>query len=427
MPAHESNPTLETRVGVITLSIIFSLSLLLIVLCNVQWGEMNTYRLAFKVSQDATGIEPGTPIMLGGIQWGKVLKVNRAQVPALGEMQAALQDPQASHGTLIEFEINPNIDLWPGAKITRTSSMLGGDVRLVILETGLLTGNNAELPMKPRDVLPQGAVINAVSANSGMASLLGSHAAARLDAMPEQFRQIYDAWKIINADFNLRMQPLGTTAKLIKATLSTDVDAWRIPMRTARQALARLQTHFSSESGVQTRVGTTWNEGKPIFDSTFADLKLLKQRIDQDFNPRMDRLSTQTVTQWKRTLHIASQLSGAGVDSIEAYRAFMADSSLMGGQISRSLNDILGSVLKAFLGKPNEDGMTRLRRFEAASRVAIATDEMRHANDALESLANSMQPIDPVLAQKIRADAATALVQFREAIEQLLKLSQQPL
>jgi hypothetical protein len=98
----------------------------------------------------------------------------------------------------------------------------------------------------------------------------------------------------------------------------------------------------------------------------------------------------------------------------------------MGGQISRSFDDLLGTLLKALVGKPGESGMARLQRYEAASRLAVCTDELRRANDALQQLADSAQPVDAELAKRIREDAAKAVLQFRAAVERLAAPAQQP-
>ena len=98
----------------------------------------------------------------------------------------------------------------------------------------------------------------------------------------------------------------------------------------------------------------------------------------------------------------------------------------MGGQISRAFDDLLGLLLKALVGKPGEDGMARLQRYEAASRLVLCTDELRRANDALQQLADSAQPVDADMAKRIREDAAKAVVQFRAAVERLAAPTQQP-
>ena len=104
----------------------------------------------------------------------------------------------------------------------------------------------------------------------------------------------------------------------------------------------------------------------------------------------------------------------------------MANSSLMGGQIKRTFDELPAALLAALFGKPGESGMQRLRRYEAASRLAIATNDLRRASDALESLADATRAADPALSARIRQDAAQAVVQFRAAVDALLQGAGQP-
>jgi hypothetical protein len=157
-----------------------------------------------------------------------------------------------------------------------------------------------------------------------------------------------------------------------------------------------------------------------------ADLKSLQSRLDQDVEARATRLWEQATAEWKRTQALATTIDGAGRGAYAWWGDFMADNSLMGGQIGRMFDDLLGSLLRALLGKPGEDGMRRLARFEAASRLAVCTDDLRRANDAMQRLADGAQPVDPELARRLREDAARAVVQFRSAVERLTLLEQQP-
>jgi hypothetical protein len=70
--------------------------------------------------------------------------------------------------------------------------------------------------------------------------------------------------------------------------------------------------------------------------------------------------------------------------------------------------------------------MTRLQRFEAASRLAVALGDLRTANDALQSLADGTESVDPAMATRLRQAAARAVERFRTAIDRLNQLWQQP-
>ena len=429
MPAHESNPAREARVGFITLSIVLSVATVLILLCNIEWSLRTRYRLAFRVSQDVTGVQPGTPVTLGGIQWGKVLSVDPGEIPAQGSPTAALQGPiGASRGTLVTFEIDSRIDLFDGAKIARTSSMLGGDVQLIILETGLERAiEQRGVPTMTREELPEGSVLIASSPAGGAVALLGSRLAARVSMLPDQIDELRQTIeKRMMPDIRAQSAPLQANFLATRDMVVKDRETWGSPMDQASASIKRLQARLAADSGIVHDIDQGWARARPIYDALISNMATLKQRIDDDVEPRATRLWEQATDEWKRVQKLGSQIDAAGRGAYDTYGEFMADNSLMGGQISRSFDDLLGTLLKALVGKPGEDGMARLRRYEAASRLAVCTDELRRANDALQQLADSAQPVDPELAKRIREDAAKAVVQFRSAVERLAAPMQQP-
>ena len=429
MPAHEPNPAREARVGFFTLSIVLSVATVLIVLCNIEWSSRTRYRLAFRVSQDVTGVQPGTPVTLGGIQWGKVVSVDPGEIPAQGSMTAAMQGPaSASRGTLVTFELDARINLYESAKIARSSSMLGGDVQLVILETGLEHAvEQRGIPTMTREELREGSVLIASSPQGSAAALLGSRLAARVNTLPDQ---IDDLRKTIEGrivpDIRAKGTPLKADFLAMQAMVVKDRDAWNSPIEQASASMKRLQARLAADSGIVHDIDQGWARAKPIYDALISDLTTLKKRIDDDVEPRATRLWEQATDEWKRLQRLGSQIDTAGRGAYAWWGEFMADNSLMGGQISRSFDDLLGTLLKALVGKPGEDGMARLHRYEAASRLAVCTDELRRANDALQQLADSAQPVDAELARRIREDAAKAVVQFRAAVERLAAPAQQP-
>jgi hypothetical protein len=74
----------------------------------------------------------------------------------------------------------------------------------------------------------------------------------------------------------------------------------------------------------------------------------------------------------------------------------------------------------------DSDMITRLQRYDAASQLVIATNDLRLANDALDRLARDAGAAHPALSQDLREQATRAVTAFRTAVERLVELSQQP-
>ena len=433
MPAHEPNPLREARVGLVTMSLVLGVSTVAIILCNVNWSDLRVYRVGFRVNQDATGIEPGTPVTLGGLTWGHVRSVTNGHVAADGSIANALKAAPAgaTRGTLVEFDLDSRIELRDGARVARSATILGGNVQLMVVDTGLMQGAAGTLPMKTRSTLGEGAVVVATEANMGLSGLVGPRAATRLTMIPDDVDALNKSWSDeIKPGITREMDLLKAQARPLIDAIRGDRPTWQAAIDRASASMDRLRAQLDPAPGATPSVARDlsqgWEAGKPAFDAVQADITALRDRLDQDTGPRAERLWQQATDQWTRLRQVASQSAKAGTDSIDAYQNFMANSSLMGGQIKRTFDELPAALLAALFGKPGENGLQRLQRFEAASRLAIATEDLRHACDALESLADASRNADPALSARIRQQAAQAVMQFHAAVEALVQGAGQP-
>ena len=419
MGAYDRNPVREARAGLITLAITLGASAGLVGLTKVSWQRPSIHRVGFRVNQDATGVIPGTPVTMGGLQWGGVTRVEHGEVPASGRREDAIEAMRAgvTRGTLVTFSLDPRIRLMPGARIARTGSLLGGGVELVITDTGLTRGSMDVLPTKGRDALAENTVINAASAPSGWATLFGLKTAAQLGEIPEAFVALRDS---VKSDLFGAAGPGGTPTGT----------TWSEQFETARAAGARIAALFEEPAPDRpTLTGDldrVQDELRPAWNGAEAAMKDLAERVEAEWNTRGERLWSQARDEWKRLQSVWDRCRAAGTDAMDTYRDFMADSSLMGDQIRLLFDEPVRTIVLYYFGRPDARGISRLSRFEAASRLAIATADLRHANDALEWLANASKPVDPAVANDLRARAARAAEAFGAAIERLVQLSQQP-
>lgn len=416
MPAHEPNPAREARTGILTLAIVLGVAMLAALLSNVSWQRPMIYRVGFRVNQDATGVQPGTPITLGGLEWGHVTRVQHGVVPSVGVLATAVNATQrdVTRGTLVTFEIDPRIRLMPGARISRAASFLGSGVELVITDTGLTRGSTDLLPLQGRDKLSEEMVLSASSPAEGPTVLLGLRTAAKLKSIPTTFDTLR---KAILAD-------------AVRTAATGAPPVWADRIDSIRASWSHLQDLFAAPTQGRRTLGGDIDristELKPSWNATWDSMQDLTDRARAAWEPRGERLWKQARDEWKNLERLWQQLKSAGDDTIDTYHDFMANSSLMGGQIRLTFEQPIETTLRLFFGKPGESGMMRMRRYEAASRLAIATADLRDANDALEWLANATKPVDPQVAADLRAQAARAAEAFAAAIERLVKLSQQP-
>ena len=419
MAAHEPNPAREARTGAITIAATLATATLMAVLSRVSWHQPRIYRVGFRVNQDATDVRPGTPITLGGIEWGKVTRVEHGAVPASGDRDLAADAARRgiTRGTLVTFELDPRIQLMPGARLTRAATLLGGGVELVISDTGLTRGTMEVLPLRGRDSLSDETVLSASSPPDGMIVMLGARTWGRAKSIPETFSKLRAS---VSADV------LGTG----EDGKPTGQPSWESRVDSIRASWDRLMallddgtpdrpTLTSDFKAIDTRLRPAWRDASD-------GLEELSNKLGDEWRNRGERLWRQAKGEWDRMQVLWEQSKRAGSDSMDAYHDAMANASLSGGQVRMALDEPVRLLLRLMFGKPGADGRARMARYEAASRLAIATADLREANDAMEWLANATKPADPATAAEIRAQAARAVAQFRDAIARLVQLSQQP-
>jgi hypothetical protein len=436
MGAHEPNPFREARAGLITLSMVIGATVLSIAIATIQWGQWNTYRVGFKITQDATNIVPGTPVILGGLQWGKVVRVEHAEFRATGSVEDALRAAQAhaSRGTVVEFLLDPRITLHPGATISRSATFLGSNVALVINDTGSMRGGRS-MPGPRSTPIDQGIVMAASDPVDSKTALLGIRAAKSLEQLPEQFEAIKANWARLYANQASRLlETLRRDALALRDAFVSDEPGWSGAVERTSQAMDRLRARFANGTpgvpSLDETVRATTTRASADWDALKVDAEALKERFLKDAEPKAMDLWTRARSEWARTTELLDRLRKAGGDSADTFYDFMADSSLMGGQISRTLETPLLAALRAVFGVAvamvDSDMITRMERYDAASRLVIATDELRRANDALEKLAADAKEPAPGLSQELRDEATRAVTAFRTAVERLVDLSQQP-
>lgn len=429
MPAHAPNPLREARVGLVTLCLVLGTTALMVVVSSVHWQPRETYQLAFKVSQDATGIEPGTPVSMGGIHWGEVTRVTPGEIPARGSL-APLAEPGAmskSRGTLVEFAIDSRLELWPDAKVARTASILGGDVQLVILDTGLTRGSVGSLATKGRDALGNRDVLQAWDGNTAVPNLFGTRLASKLEQLPEDWAAI-KAYYADHVEDSLpaRRESIRASFVAVRDAVRADVGRWQPMLETMASTFREFRGGMSGPDGLLDTVQSGWKGMRTDADVVQTNFAALRDRVNDQLEPRMLALADRATGEWRRTQEIWRQLAESGVESWAAYGSFMADSSLMGGQLDHAADDGLALIFGLLLGKPGEDGMARLQRFEAASRLAVAVSDLRCANEALLAMADGSEPVDPAMARRLRDAASRCVARFRSAVDRLNQLWQQP-
>jgi ElaB/YqjD/DUF883 family membrane-anchored ribosome-binding protein len=199
--------------------------------------------------------------------------------------------------------------------------------------------------------------------------------------------------------------------------------------------MERLRRRFAADTadheGLEADITRATTQGRDAWSAIGTDADALKRRFNEQLEPLADRVWRRARDEWNRAKKLGQRLAKAGDDSVDTYQDFMADSSLMGGQISRMFDQLMLTTLRAAIGvgvaMVDHDMVDRMQRHAAASRLVIATNDLRRANDALESLASaSAEAGHDALSRDLREQATRAVSEVREAVERLVDLCGQP-
>lgn len=256
MGSLDPNPAKERLAGFVTLAAILFGTLLIVVVTQVDWRPYTQYRLVFSLLQDASGIQPGVPVEIGGIHYGKVLRVETGpMLDDAGNVRPNAQNPDSPNanilGTFVTFELDSKVPLWSSARISRNATVLGGNVSIQIYDTGFELQNNPQAA-GPNSPLIANATIRASNPPSGFTTIFGGPVALKLDQMYANFTLFYDwftqhARKEIVAQF----QSINASINSLRDSVKNDSNDWQ----------ARFASLKSNTSEMNRRLGIS-NEGE---------------------------------------------------------------------------------------------------------------------------------------------------------------------
>ncbi len=428
MGSLDSNPAKERLAGFITLAVILLSTLTLLVVTQFDWHSYKQYRLVFSLLQDAAGIRPGTPVNVGGLAYGKVLRVKtgplldetgnfRANTPPLSA------DTPNTLGTFVIFELDSSISLWPSAQICRTATVLGGNVTIQIYDNGFET--QTDPLFKSRTPLIAGATIRASNPPSGMSTIFGGPVALQLDKMYSQI-SLFHEWFTNQArkEIATQLQTLKSSVDSIRSKVNADTSEWEPRIASLKSTSAEMSRRLGiSNTGEQdpNSISAIINKDSPQIradlDSVQSDYTAIAAEIKNKLSGQMTKAYEDFEKQFTRLKADMDSVTAAGKDADGLFAASTAQLSLSGGQITRAFQDLLGGLVRAILDKPDDAEFNKQDQLMIARGLALQAQEVQLSVEDLEKLAAQMKTNSPQMADEIRQRTAATLAQLKKSLD----------
>lgn len=429
MGSLDPNPAKERLAGFLTLAAILCGTLLIVVVTQVDWRPYTQYRLVFSLLQDASGIQPGIPVEIGGIHYGKVLRVETGpMLDDAGNVRANAQRPDSANanilGTFVTFELDSKVPLWSSARVSRNATVLGGNVSIQIYDTGFELQNNSQ-SAGPNSPLIANATIRASNPPSGLSTIFGGPVALKLDQMYANFTLFYD-WFTQHARTEMvaHFQSINASINLLRANVTSDSNDWQARFASLKSNTSEMNRQLGiSNKGEQdpTSYSSIIKEKLPQIhaDATSAqsDYTAMTAEIKIKVSEKMTKAYEDFQIQFARLLADMQTLTAAGKDANGAYADSVAELSLSGGQIYRAFQELLSGIVRAIVDKPNDAEFAKQDQLMFARELALQAQEVQVAVEDLQMLANQMKSSSPDMADAIRQRTAATLAQLKKSLD----------
>ncbi|MSQ89904.1 MAG: MCE family protein [Phycisphaerales bacterium] len=400
-------PEADIKVGAIVCLIAGLLFCAVMALPSLSGPKQRRVVVESQFVDGVSGIEQGTPIMMGGLR--------------VGEVDAVTLIP-ASAGTNAYFQLECAVDA--GLRIPRTST-----VRSTQSLVG--AGTILEIRLPPVGVsapLIAGETLQSTPADSTLAALLGDHRAAALE---EAFARIHATdFRTPFESGRARLQTLAPDFAAVKQEVAADLDAWKIQRDaifagadSAHLKLNELVALFGPDQCLDlARLEPAFDRLRANLQATVDGITALKSHWNEEVWPPLSdiigRLTRDLATLQGDAALVTTMLN----DTKGAWSATAADLQITGGQLERAESMItlapwtlLGG---AFAEKGEREQFTKIAR-----ELVRSTTELHLA----VTFANDLLVHDPKLAARypelvalLKEWMARARAEHEVAGEQLL-------
>ena len=341
------------------------------------------YTCRVPMGTGAAGIVPGSPVLIGGLQRGRVNAVRTV---------LDLESNTPSHIS-IDFEFDRSIPLHPEAVIRKYVGVSGTDGVLNIIHLG----NPDRAWPSEHHWLPL------AETGSGTEALLGEQTSLAITAIQAAASRLSERGA---HDVQEALQPARDLAPLIRDLrdrLGPDVNEWRTRGRslqtdgdTILQRSREIMAEVESTRQWQERVtdivqwfrgdgGEGANKVDDPSDSSRNDRVPLPVQI-RELTDRASTVANEAKAAIQSGEDVVSRIREIVPETTDTFRRISARSSLAGGQLKLLLDSLLTTGITAIMYRPNHDSLSREQLLESVQNTLFAARSLQQAAAQLDTI-----------------------------------------
>jgi ABC-type transporter Mla subunit MlaD len=411
------------KAGLLTITLVLAgFAIVLGVIRRNASNEKGTnYSVSFTMKDGVGSLQAGSTITAAGIKVGQIKRVS-------------ISDGELTAGIFIKSPYN----LFPGALIYRTDSLMGGAATLTIGWFGDDT--------KPE--IQEGKRINSAPQPPAINGLLGDKTASRIESIQKNTEELVLGVQQITADLrnNGDLRDLDEDFRGMMNRTSSDMETWEPRLQRIEKRVESFQAQFPSlnqeleqltEAAQLTeqrifefREAVGPKQRKMIMDAvndSIEEVKKASAKVQEQVIPQIDSIVAKATENWSDLESIEDLLKTMARDARETLQIAVANSALAAQQLVLAQKEIISSLGIPLLEKPSIEDQRLGLRIEILESWARSATQLRRFLQALETIkrsavddSNTLE--DDVLLERVVDSLRAALLDFEEAQSKLISL-----
>ncbi len=376
-----------------------ALAVAFVLLRNDPFADRDHYYVRFTVSDGVAGLAPGSPVQIGGLQRGRVVKI----VP---DVQKETSD--VDH-ILVAIELAKDIALYSnhdqparGAQAIRVASPLGNTASINFVSVGEPISG----PDGATNRIPPGDTVDAAPGSGLLPSFVGAENATKVGSILSDVAAFAKALDKEGA-------PLLADARTTVHSFAGDYEQWRLrissSLKSADESLASVNTYLAPKG----RVDVFLDDAVQVSGSA----KGLLQDARTVSLPKVNSLLDEGLEAARHLDQILVDAQAILTAETPTLDSFLSEAREAATQLKLGTIEVRRNPWR-LMNPPGPDVVANENLFSAASNFAMAVSDLRAASDSLEALVNDPRMAgasDAVLRDSVQKRVLNAMQRYQQA------------
>lgn len=384
-------------------------------------GWSKAFKVRFSLADGTSGLKPGSAVLLGGQEVGRVSAINFEWSDASSPVKVPL-------AVLVDIEMRGDIDLYDNASISLDKPLLGTISALSISSSGnpatLTAKQGASEKIDAGDVLTGALSPPAFLAQAGF----GPDQAVKVQHIIDDMATVMgDAKKIVSGNTD----KLQNTVDRVGASIDQFAEKLPIWSKSLEDILATVERGADRIDPIITKIDSGLDRAVAVIDSTQKIVDSNSARFDSIFR-NVDTLTSGLAGD---TLGFVLETAREAPGIAKSLRQISDDAGAMVAQLSAELPGIkrtLASTRQAadslkigideivaqpwrVLQRPSTKELREQLVYDSARAYAQAVGDVRALGESLESTVKRADPADPAALAEILAQLKQSMLEAQRA------------